>query len=53
MISKAAFEVDDYWRIVGVLHKRFAYDFLDFDSFDLLMVDFFWIFSCFSQIGKI
>lgn len=50
MISKAAFEVDDYWRIVGVLHKRFAYD---FDSFDLLMVDFFRIFSCFSQIGKI
>ncbi|KAH6765638.1 ENTH/VHS family protein [Perilla frutescens var. hirtella] len=22
IISKAAFEVDDYWRIVGVLHKR-------------------------------
>ncbi|KAI3461537.1 hypothetical protein Pfo_031267 [Paulownia fortunei] len=22
MISKAAFEVDDYWRIVGILHKR-------------------------------
>ncbi|XP_019263351.1 PREDICTED: uncharacterized protein LOC109241091 isoform X3 [Nicotiana attenuata] len=23
MISKAAFEVDDYWRIVGILHKKF------------------------------
>ncbi|KAK6144598.1 hypothetical protein DH2020_021418 [Rehmannia glutinosa] len=22
MISKAAFEIDDYWRIVGILHKR-------------------------------
>lgn len=22
MISKAAFEVDDYWRIVGILHKK-------------------------------
>ncbi|PIN22007.1 hypothetical protein CDL12_05286 [Handroanthus impetiginosus] len=22
MLSKAAFEVDDYWRIVGILHKR-------------------------------
>ena len=22
-ISKAAFEVDDYWRIVAILHKRF------------------------------
>ncbi|KAJ6715909.1 ENTH/VHS FAMILY PROTEIN-RELATED, partial [Salix koriyanagi] len=22
-ISRAAFEVDDYWRIVGILHKRF------------------------------
>lgn len=24
MISKAAFEVDDYWRIVEILHKRLA-----------------------------
>ncbi|XP_031283322.1 ENTH domain-containing protein C794.11c-like [Pistacia vera] len=23
-ISRAAFEVDDYWRIVGILHKRFS-----------------------------
>ncbi|GMP89331.1 hypothetical protein CsSME_00040959 [Camellia sinensis var. sinensis] len=23
IISKAAFEVDDYWRIVEILHKRF------------------------------
>ncbi|XP_042476880.1 uncharacterized protein LOC122058318 isoform X3 [Macadamia integrifolia] len=23
LISKAAFEVDDYWRIVDILHKRF------------------------------
>ncbi|KAL3521095.1 hypothetical protein ACH5RR_019244 [Cinchona calisaya] len=23
LISHAAFEVDDYWRIVGILHKRF------------------------------
>ncbi|KAF6137764.1 hypothetical protein GIB67_040472, partial [Kingdonia uniflora] len=23
LISRAAFEVDDYWRIVGILHKRF------------------------------
>lgn len=22
-ISRAAFEVDDYWRIVAILHKRF------------------------------
>lgn len=22
MISRAAFEVDDYWRIVEILHKR-------------------------------
>ena len=22
-ISKAAFEVDDYWRIVEILHRRF------------------------------
>ncbi|KAK6137763.1 hypothetical protein DH2020_028515 [Rehmannia glutinosa] len=22
MISRAAFEIDDYWRIVGILHKR-------------------------------
>ncbi|KAK4709028.1 hypothetical protein R3W88_029953 [Solanum pinnatisectum] len=24
MISKAAFEVDDYWRIVGILHKKLS-----------------------------
>lgn len=23
IISRAAFEVDDYWRIVEILHKRF------------------------------
>lgn len=23
-ISRAAFEVDDYWRIVDILHKRFC-----------------------------
>ena len=23
LISRAAFEVDDYWRIVEILHKRF------------------------------
>ncbi|XP_044460445.1 epsin-3-like [Mangifera indica] len=23
VISRAAFEVDDYWRIVGILHRRF------------------------------
>lgn len=22
VISRAAFEVDDYWRIVGILHRR-------------------------------
>lgn len=25
MISKAAFEVDDYWRIIGILHKKYVY----------------------------
>lgn len=25
LISRAAFEVDDYWRIVDVLHKRFFF----------------------------
>lgn len=25
LISRAAFEVDDYWRIVEILHKRFGY----------------------------
>jgi epsin len=24
-ISRAAFEVDDYWRIVEILHKRFSF----------------------------
>lgn len=27
MLSKAAFEVDDYWRIVGILHKRSVFFF--------------------------
>jgi epsin len=24
-ISRAAFEVDDFWRIVEILHKRFSF----------------------------
>lgn len=48
MLSKAAFEVDDYWRIVGILHKRSVFFFFFFFPvilIDLNFVD--WIWSCF------
>lgn len=37
VISRAAFEVDDYWRIVEILHKRS----LSFSRFDLIDTFFF------------
>jgi len=35
-ISRAAFELEDYWRIVEILHKRFFLH--GFSSFKLLVL---------------
>lgn len=40
MISKAAFEVDDYWRIVEILHKRSDFYFKDLIFFFFLFLRF-------------
>lgn len=31
IISRAAFEIDDYWRIAEILHKRFHFFFFLWD----------------------
>ena len=42
VISRAAFEVDDYWRIMEILHKR-SLNFLEFDLNDTLISPELWL----------